>query len=106
MNTHLLTEYATLMKPGGVLYTITDVQDLGDWMRNKLDAHPMFERLTDAELESDEAAAVLATATEEGQKVRRNGGRTWRWCYRRRESPLLTPQAAPHAPAAAEAGVA
>eukprot|EP00892_Ulva_mutabilis_P006191 jgi/Ulvmu1/3944/UM018_0167.1 len=87
VNTALLTEYAFFMKPGGVLYTITDVQDLGDWMRDKLDAHPMFDRLSDADLEGDKAAGLLATATEEGQKVRRNGGRTWRWCYRRREAP-------------------
>lgn len=85
----MLTEYAHLLRPGGTLYTITDVQDLGDWMRDKLDAHPMFERLSDADLEADPAAALLATATEEGQKVRRNNGTTWRWCYRRRVAPLL-----------------
>lgn len=89
INTHLLTEYAFLLRPGGILYTITDVQDVGDWMRDKLDAHPLFERLSDAELEGDPAAALLATATEEGQKVARNGGATWRWCYRRRLAPVL-----------------
>ena len=38
------------------------------------DAHPLFERLSDEELESDPAACLLASATEEGQKVARNSG--------------------------------
>lgn len=28
----LLTEYAHIMAPGGWLYTITDVPELGEWM--------------------------------------------------------------------------
>ena len=28
----LITEYAYLLAPGGMLYTITDVKDLGTWM--------------------------------------------------------------------------
>ena len=32
INTTLITEYAYLLAPGGMLYTITDVQELGDWM--------------------------------------------------------------------------
>ena len=32
------------MAVGGMLYTISDVQDLAEWMREKLDAHPLFER--------------------------------------------------------------
>lgn len=38
------------------------------------DAHPLFERLSDEELEADLAACLLASATEEGQKVARNSG--------------------------------
>ena len=32
INTTLVTEYAYLLAPGGWLYTITDVEDLGNWM--------------------------------------------------------------------------
>ncbi len=32
INTSLLTEYAHLMVPGGMLYTITDVPELAEWM--------------------------------------------------------------------------
>ena len=28
----LITEYAYFLAPGGMLYTITDVKDLGTWM--------------------------------------------------------------------------
>ena len=38
------------------------------------DAHPLFERLSDEELEADVAAQLLDNATEEGQKVARNSG--------------------------------
>ena len=47
----------------------------------------MFERVSDEELEGDPAAALLLQGTEEGQKVARNGGRTWRHVYRRLPGP-------------------
>ena len=31
-----LADYAYLLAPGGMLYTITDVPDLGAWMREKV----------------------------------------------------------------------
>lgn len=71
------------------MYTITDVEELGVWMKDKIDAHPLFEGVPEDELDADPAAAVLSTATEEGQKVARNGGKTWRGCYRRLEQPAL-----------------
>lgn len=74
IQTELLAEYAYVLGIGGMLYTITDVPELGEWMKAKLDAHPLFERLSDEELEDDPPAKLLASATEEGQKVARNGG--------------------------------
>jgi hypothetical protein len=46
------------------------------WLQHdaQTDAHPLFERMSDEELESDPAACLLTTATEEGQKVARNSG--------------------------------
>jgi tRNA (guanine-N7-)-methyltransferase len=41
------------------------------------------EAISDEDVESDPAAAILATATEESQKVARNKGSTYRACYRR-----------------------
>eukprot|EP00879_Flechtneria_rotunda_P032247 GHRR01035420.1.p1 GENE.GHRR01035420.1~~GHRR01035420.1.p1 ORF type:complete len:177 (+),score=48.18 GHRR01035420.1:36-566(+) len=83
----LLTEYAHVMAPGGMLYTITDVPELGEWMRSKLEAHPMFDPISDAELVSDPAAQLLDQASEEAQKVARNGGKTFRAVFCRRKAP-------------------
>ncbi|KAL6767248.1 hypothetical protein ACKKBG_A39205 [Auxenochlorella protothecoides x Auxenochlorella symbiontica] len=83
IQTTLLAEYAFIMAPGGILYTITDVEELGIWMKEKLDVHPLFEAVPEEEVERDPAAALLLQGTEEGQKVARNGGKTWRAVYRR-----------------------
>jgi tRNA (guanine-N7-)-methyltransferase len=83
INTHLLTEYAYVLAVGGIVYTITDVEEVAVWMRQKLDEHPLFGTLSESEMEGDTAAAILASATEEGKKVARNKGRTWRACFRR-----------------------
>ncbi|UPR00754.1 tRNA (guanine-N(7)-)-methyltransferase [Chloropicon primus] len=82
----LLDEYAHFIRSGGRLYTITDVEELGAWMKSHLDAHPLFERVGDEELDGggDEAAKFLPSASEEAQKVKRNEGKTYRSVYRRR----------------------
>ncbi|CAO3695691.1 unnamed protein product [Umbelopsis ramanniana] len=84
----LLAEYAYIMKVGGILYTITDVRDLHEWMVEHLDAHPLFERIPDAECEQDPVVEHVRTATEEGKKVARNEGDKFLACYRRIEDPL------------------
>ncbi|CAN6970253.1 unnamed protein product [Brassica rapa subsp. trilocularis] len=43
----------------------------------------MFEALTQEELDSDPVVELLCNATEEGQKVARNGGQTFRAVFRR-----------------------
>ncbi|KAL7449063.1 LOW QUALITY PROTEIN: hypothetical protein ACHAWC_001162 [Mediolabrus comicus] len=68
------TEYAFLLKPEvGRLYCITDVKDLHNWHVEKCDAHPLFERLTDEEMEQDPCVTLMKTETEEGKKVKREG---------------------------------
>lgn len=84
IQTALLDEYAYLMAPGGMLYTITDVEDLAVWMREKLEAHPLFECVPDEELKDDPAATMIENVTEEGQKVKKNNGQMWKSVFRRR----------------------
>ncbi|KAG7029733.1 tRNA (guanine-N(7)-)-methyltransferase, partial [Cucurbita argyrosperma subsp. argyrosperma] len=79
----LLDEYAYALRVGGIIYTITDVEELGEWMKTCLENHPLFEALTLEELEADPAVVLLSSATEEGQKVARNEGRTFQAVYRR-----------------------
>lgn len=78
----LLDEYAYALEVGGIIYTITDVEELGDWMRSCLEDHPLFRAVPEDELEADPVVELLACATEEGQKVARNGGQTFRAVFR------------------------
>jgi len=79
----LLAEYAYAMAVGGILYTVTDVEELGDWMKACLDAHPLFEKVPEEQAKDDPVVKLLTTATEEGQKVARNEGQTFLAIYRR-----------------------
>ncbi|KAH9110387.1 hypothetical protein AeMF1_014805 [Aphanomyces euteiches] len=84
VNTHLLTEYAYLIPEGGILYTITDVEDLHNWHVEKCDSHPCFERITDErELNADPCVKAMTEETEEGKKVARSGGKKYVAVYRR-----------------------
>ncbi|KAJ3137255.1 tRNA (guanine-N(7)-)-methyltransferase (tRNA(m7G46)-methyltransferase) [Geranomyces variabilis] len=81
----LLAEYAYMLRVGGILYTVTDVRDLHLWMVKHLDEHPLFVRMTDAELEGDLCVPCVMGETEEGKKVERNKGDKFLACYRRIE---------------------
>lgn len=87
VSTTLNSEYAFVMKPGGKVYTITDVEDLHLWMVQHLLAHPSFERVADEELEGDECVSTMRVETEEGKKVERNNGKKYVAVFRRLEHP-------------------
>lgn len=50
INQCLLAEYAYVLAIGGIVYTVTDVKDLHDWMVQHFVEHPLFERISDQEL--------------------------------------------------------
>jgi len=84
----LLAEYAYVMRPGGIIYTITDVRDLHDWMRSHLENFPLFESVDESTLRAEGKGIILDavyTSTEEGKKVERNNGEKWLACFRRIE---------------------
>lgn len=83
----LNSEYAFVLRPGGKVYTITDVEDLHLWMVEHFESHPSFERVDDDENHNDECVAVMKTETEEGKKVERNGGTKFVAVFRRLEDP-------------------
>ncbi|KAG9660476.1 putative methyltransferase, partial [Aureobasidium melanogenum] len=87
VSTTLNSEYAYVLRPGGIVYTITDVEDLHNWMVEHLDAHPSFERVSEAEQEADECVAVMRQETEEGKKVTRNNGNKYVALFKRLEDP-------------------
>lgn len=89
VTTTLLSEYAFVLKEGGIIYTITDVLDLHNWMVSHLDAHPLFERLDKEWEKQDECVRIMTTCTEEGKKVTRNHGSKYIACYKRLPDPEL-----------------
>ncbi|AAS54682.1 AGR192Cp [Eremothecium gossypii ATCC 10895] len=85
----LLSEYAYVLKEGGVIYTITDVLDLHNWMVEHLNMHPLFDRLGDEWLDQDPCVRIMRHATEEGKKVARKQGDKFVACFRRLPNPEL-----------------
>ncbi|KAL8721691.1 MAG: hypothetical protein Q9225_001691 [Loekoesia sp. 1 TL-2023] len=83
----LNSEYAFVMKPGGVVYTITDVEDLHKWILQHFEEHPSFERISKEEEDGDECVKTMMVETEEGKKVDRNKGEKFVACFRRLDDP-------------------
>ncbi|KAL4920236.1 putative methyltransferase-domain-containing protein [Aspergillus aurantiobrunneus] len=106
----LNAEYAYTLKPGGLLYTITDVEEYHYWILRHFgyydhDQHQdqqgqgggddgkkegsseLFERLTEEELGRDECVRVMKEDTEEGKKVARNKGNKYVAVFRRKSDP-------------------
>lgn len=85
----LVSEYAYALKPDGVVYTITDVLDLHEWMVKHLEEHPLFERLSKEWEAEDECVKQMLVETEEGKKVARNKGDKFVACFRRLPDPEI-----------------
>lgn len=86
----LLAEYAYVLRPGGIIYTITDVKELHDWMVKHLDDFPLFEQVDENTLIAEghgEVIEAVKTSTEEGKKVDRNAGNKFLACFRRLDEP-------------------
>ncbi|XP_033927376.1 tRNA (guanine-N(7)-)-methyltransferase isoform X2 [Melopsittacus undulatus] len=71
----LLAEYGYVLRPGGLVYTVTDVPELHQWMVKHFREHPLFEEVALGQLASDPLLSLLGTVTEEGVRAQR-GGRT------------------------------
>ncbi|SCW04063.1 LAFE_0H05094g1_1 [Lachancea fermentati] len=85
----LLSEYAYVLKEGGIIYTITDVLDLHEWMAKHLTEHPLFERLSQEWEDQDECVKIMRHATEEGKKVERKKGDKYVACFKRLPTPEI-----------------
>lgn len=83
----LLSEYAYVLREGGIVYTITDVKDLHEWMLKHLEEHPLFERLSKEWELTDACVRIMYNSTEEGQKVTRNNGDKYIACFVRLPNP-------------------
>jgi len=75
-----------VLRPGGIIYTITDVRDLHDWINLHFENFPLFEAINENVLRLEGLSAIVDAvynSTEEGKKVERNGGEKWLACFRR-----------------------
>ncbi|KAM4796670.1 tRNA (guanine-N(7)-)-methyltransferase isoform 2-T2 [Rhinophrynus dorsalis] len=73
----LLAEYAYVLRVGGLVYTITDVEEVHQWMVKHFTEHPLFVRASEEQLADDIIVGKLGTSTEEGKKVQRNNGQNF-----------------------------
>lgn len=83
----LNAEYAYCLAPGGLVYTITDVLALHEWMAKHLSEHPLFERVSDVELQDDPVVDKVRFSSEEGIKVARAQGPKYLAVFRRIADP-------------------
>ena len=58
INSALLSEYSYVLRKGGLVYTVTDVKDLHDWMCKHISEHPAFERLSEEDVVSNEFVLI------------------------------------------------
>eukprot|EP00439_Symbiodinium_sp_Y106_P077992 s2628_g16.t2 len=65
----LLSVYAYVMAPDGLLYHATDVKDLHEWMDTACEEHPLFRRVPLEELEGDACIEAVTSETEEAKRV-------------------------------------
>lgn len=89
----LLSEYAYFVAEGGIIYTVTDVEDLHKWIVKHFTEHPLFTHLSDNQLNEDQVVSLLLDCTEEGQKVTRNKGQKFLAVFKRIPDPYIKAQA-------------
>lgn len=95
INRNSLSEFAYILKAGGLLYVVTDVKELQDWQVAHLEAHPLFERLSEEDEKKDPCWEYMFESSEEASKVKRNEGNKYGAIYRRLSLPdALTKQTA------------
>jgi len=87
ISVELLAEYAYVVKPGGLIYSCTDVKDLHEWMHQCFLLHPLFEELPKEEVEKDPVALLVRDRTDEATKVEKKGGDKFLSVYRRLPDP-------------------
>lgn len=101
----LNAEYAYALRPGGLLYTITDVEEYHHWVLRhfKYDnveeaeqdvlsmstpgIRDLWELVPEHELEADPCVRVMKFETEESKKVTRNNGNKYVAVFRRKADP-------------------
>jgi tRNA (guanine-N7-)-methyltransferase len=61
------------LESGGLLYSITDVEELHEWHLSHLRSHSLFDEVPLEDLKDDPFVQAMMNSTEEGKKVDREG---------------------------------
>jgi len=70
ISSQLLAEYAYVLKEGeGVVYVVTDVPELFEWMVERFEAHALFRRRGEVEHRKDVVSGFVRDMTDEAQRV-------------------------------------
>lgn len=69
----LLSIYAYVLAPGGLLYHATDVEELHEWMYRCCREHPLFEPVPEEERAGDPCIDAVCGETEEAKRVKNLG---------------------------------
>jgi tRNA (guanine-N7-)-methyltransferase len=86
----LLSDYAYVLREGGILHTVTDVLELHEWMVEHLSKHPLFDRLSEEECAKDEFLPHIRHSSEDGQKVAKSKTlQSYYAIWRRRPDPVF-----------------
>ena len=84
INKYLLQDYAYVLGIGGILYSITDVEDLHKWHVEIVNSSPCFEKIEQKELENDEYLSYMKD-TDEAKKVKKINGEMYYTAWKRIE---------------------
>ncbi|KEG14941.1 putative tRNA (guanine-N(7)-)-methyltransferase, putative,methyltransferase [Trypanosoma grayi] len=73
----LVHEYAYWLRSGGLLFTVSDVEELEQWMVSCLDGCPLFRRLSEEEVSSNVSTQKMlryaTDSSEDAQRTERKG---------------------------------
>ncbi|KAL0242865.1 hypothetical protein GEMRC1_005428 [Eukaryota sp. GEM-RC1] len=86
LNHHLLSEYAYVLKPNGVLYFACDLQEVFNFGVAQLEQHSLFERVSSEELKGDPIFHKLNTLTADAERAVRKGSGAFKCAFRRVET--------------------
>ncbi|XP_022180296.1 tRNA (guanine-N(7)-)-methyltransferase [Myzus persicae] len=89
INDTTLSEYAYVLAEEALVYTVTDVKDLHEWMVQHFSEHGLFKRVHDDDLKDDPVVDKLYESSEEGKKVTRNNGDKFLAVFMRIKDPDL-----------------
>eukprot|EP00177_Eucheuma_denticulatum_P001798 GFKZ01003220.1.p1 GENE.GFKZ01003220.1~~GFKZ01003220.1.p1 ORF type:complete len:289 (+),score=42.88 GFKZ01003220.1:205-1071(+) len=90
ISTELLAEYGYVLEEEiGVAYIVTDVPELFEWMVERFEKHPLFERRSEEEHRADPVSRFVRDMTDEAQRVEKSDRGKQDASFRRVKNPLI-----------------